>query len=117
MITKEIARQFSDEWEKSWNSHDIKRIISHYATNIVLVSPIAGKLLGSPEVKGVESVKSYFLKGLQAYPNLKFRVLDVLHGEESIVLYYVNQNGVKAGEFMQLDSDGKISKMYAHYSE
>lgn len=117
MISKETAKQFSDEWEKSWNSHDINRIISHYADDVVLNSPIACKLLGNPEVKGIEAVKIYFMKGLQAYPDLKFKVLDVLHGEQSIVLYYVNQNDVKAGEFMQLDSDGKVCRMYAHYSE
>jgi len=117
MIGKEIAREFADEWEKSWNSHDINRIMSHYADDIVLVSPIAGRLLGHPEVKGIESVRSYFMKGLQAYPDLKFKILDVLQGEESIVLYYINQNGVKAGEYMQLGSDGKVSRMYAHYSE
>ena len=117
MITKETAVQFAREWEASWNSHDIERIISHYADGIVLVSPIAGKLLGTPEVKGIEAVKSYFMKGLQAYPDLKFEIIDVLYGEESVVLYYINQNGIKAGEFMQIDGEGKVSRMYAHYGE
>ncbi|HHH45261.1 MAG TPA: nuclear transport factor 2 family protein [Gammaproteobacteria bacterium] len=117
MLTRETARQFSDEWEKSWNSRDIDRIIRHYADDVVLVSAIAGRILGSPEVRGIESVKRYFMKGLQAYPDLKFQVLDVLYGDRSLVLYYINQNGLKAGEFMQLDEDGKVSRMYAHYSE
>lgn len=109
--------QFAREWEASWNSHEIQRIISHYADDIVLVSPIAHRLLGRPEVKGIEAVKSYFMKGLQAYSNLKFEVVDVLHGEESIVLCYINQNGVRAAEFMQIGSEGKVSRMHAHYSE
>lgn len=117
MITKELANKFADNWEQSWNYHDINKIMSHYANDVVLTSPIAGKLLGNPEVKGAAAVKGYFLKGLQAYPDLKFKVLDVLHGEKSIVLYYVNQNGIKVGEFMELDSQFKVIRMYAHYSE
>jgi len=117
MISKEIAIQFADEWVESWNSHDIDSIMQHYADDVILVSPIAGKLLGNPEVKGKDAVKDYFLKGLQAYPDLKFTVLDVLHGERSMVVFYRNQNGIKAGEFMEVDSNGKVSRMYAHYSE
>ena len=117
MLTKETAIQFARDWEASWNSHDIDRIMSHYANSIVLVSPIAEKLLGSPEVNGIEAVKSYFIKGLQAYPNLKFEVLDVLYGKDSVVIYYINQNGIKAGEFMQFDREGKVLRMHAHYSE
>ena len=117
MITKEIAKKFASEWEHAWNSHDIDKIMDHYDNDIVLVSPIAGKLLGDPLVKGYESVRTYFMKGLQTYPDLKFDVLDVLYGEKSIVIYYVNQSGTKAGEFMQLNSDHKIVKMYAHYNQ
>lgn len=117
MITKETAAQFAREWEASWNSHDIDRIISHYAKDIVLVSPIAGKLLGRPEVKGIESVRSYFTKGLQAYTDLRFQVLDVLHGVDSVVLCYTNQNGIRASEFMQLDGEGRVFRMYDHYSD
>ncbi len=116
-MDKLFAKQFAKKWEKSWNSHGINEIMDHYASDVIVISPIAGKLLGNPEVKGFDAVKSYFMKGLQAYPNLKFEVTDVLLGEESIVLYYINQNGIKAGEFMQIDDEGKVSRMYAHYSE
>ncbi len=116
MITREIAQLFADEWEQAWNTHDIDQITQHYAKDIVLVSPVAEKLLGNSQVQGIEAVKNYFLKGLEAYPDLKFKILDVLYASESIVLYYVNQNGIKAGEFMQLDANRQVLRMYAHYS-
>ncbi len=116
-ITKEIAQKFSEEWEESWNSHDIQSILKHYAEDVVLISPIAEKLTGTPEVKGIDSVKNYFLKGLNAYPDLRFKVKDVLFGNNSIVVYYVNQKGIRAGEFMELNENGKIIRMHAHYSE
>ncbi len=46
------------------------------------------------------------LSKVEAYPTLKFQVLEVLTGEHSLVLYYVNQNGIKAAEFMQLNATG-----------
>jgi ketosteroid isomerase-like protein len=117
MLTQELANHFAQAWLDAWNSHDINKIISHYADGVVLISPIAGKLLGNPEVTGKKAVKSYFIKGLAAYPDLKFDLQEVLFGQQSIVLFYINQNGVKAGEFMQLDNEGRVIRMYAHYSD
>jgi hypothetical protein len=42
-------------------------------------------------VKGKDALQAYFKKGLEAYPNLKFDLLDIMWGLSSVVLYYVNQ--------------------------
>ena len=49
--------------------------MSHYAPEVVLTSPTAAKLLGDPSatVVGKEAVRSYFARGLEAYPNLKLQ--------------------------------------------
>jgi len=117
MISQEQANIFSRQWIDAWNSHDIDRIIEHYAENIVLVSPVAERLLGFSEVQGIDAVRQYFMKGLQSYPDLQFELQHIFLGQESIVLFYINQNGVRAGEFMQLDHHGKVVRMVAHYSE
>ena len=109
------AKQFAKSWAAAWNSHDVARIMSHYASDIELVSPVAESLLGHAKVCGYAAVSAYFLQGLQAYPDLQFHVRDVLHGVDSLVLYYENQNAVRAGEFMQFDAQGKVCKMVAHY--
>ncbi|WP_198246344.1 nuclear transport factor 2 family protein [methane-oxidizing endosymbiont of Gigantopelta aegis] len=88
MMEMTMAKNFSQSWEQAWNAHDIDRIMLHYADDIVLVSPIAAKLLGQAEVMGVKAVRRYFIKGLDAYPDLRFRVLEVFAGEQSLVLYY-----------------------------
>ncbi len=115
ILNHDLAKQFAREWVSSWNSHDIGKIVSHYADEIVLVSPVARNILGYPEVRGITAVKKYFEKGLDVYPDLRFELQDVLYGDSSLVLCYVNQAGIKAGEFMQLDSSGKVLKMHAHY--
>jgi hypothetical protein len=37
-------------------------------------------------------------------------------GLNSMVLYYINQNGTKTGEFMEFDANGKVIRVVANYS-
>ncbi len=118
MLSEAEARKFADDWTRAWNSHDLEAIMSHYAPEVVLISPTAAKLLGdsSGTIKGKEAVRSYFARGLQAFPNLTFELLDVMWGISSVVLYYLNQKGTKTGEFMELDANQKASKVVANYN-
>jgi len=117
-ITNSDAVRFAAEWVRAWNSHDLDEILSHYAVSVTLTSPAAAALLGDPrgEVKGLSALRAYFKKGLDAYPNLRFDLVDVMSGVSSVVLYYVNQKGTKTGEFMELDADGKVTRVVANYS-
>lgn len=118
MLTKKDANEFADHWVKAWNSHDLDEIMLHYSTDIVLVSPAAAKILNDPSgvVKGKEALRAYFKRGLEAYPNLKFELLEVMWGISSIVLYYVNQKGTRTGEFMETDADVKVTRVVANYN-
>ena len=118
MLTEAEVRKFADDWIRAWNSHDIEAIMSHYAPEVVLTSPTAAKLLGDPSgtIKGKEAVRNYFEKGLQAFPNLTFELLDVMWGISSVVLYYRNQKGTKTGEFMELDANQKVARVVANYN-
>lgn len=118
MLNQADARQFADHWIHSWNSHDLDAILSHYAPDVVLTSPTAARLLQDPSgaVTGIEALRRYFSRGLEAYPNLTFELLDVLWGVSSILLYYKNQNGTKTGEFMELNAAGKVVRVVANYS-
>lgn len=119
MLTEEKVRQLAAAWIQAWNSHDLAEILSHYAEDVVLVSPVAARILNDPlaTVKGKDALRTYFKKGLEAYPNLKFVLLDKTWGLSSIVLYYVNQRGTKTAEFMEIDSNGKIVRVVAHYND
>jgi predicted ester cyclase len=89
----------------------------HYASDVVLTSPIAASLLGDPSgtVRGNEALRKYFKRALEAYPDVRFELLDVMWGMSSVVLYYVNQKGTKVGEFMELDGD-KVRRVVANYN-
>src|SRR5579885_319316 len=118
MLTETEARKLANHWIQAWNAHDLDKIMSHYAPEVVLTSPVAAKLLNDPlgTERGTEALRKYFKRGLEAYPNLKFELIDVMWGLSSVVLYYVNHRGSKTGEFMEIDANGKIIKVVANYS-
>jgi ketosteroid isomerase-like protein len=118
MPSETEARQFANRWVLAWNSHDLDAVMSHYAPEVVLTSPAAANLLSDPSgtVAGKEAVRSYFERGLEAYPNLTFELLDVMWGISSVVLYYVNQKGTKTGEFMEFDANQKVVRVVANYT-
>jgi ketosteroid isomerase-like protein len=112
------ANGLPEAWLRAWNAHDLNEIMSHYAEDAVLVSPTAAALLGDPtgEVRGKAAVREYFRKGLEAYPSLRFELLDIMWGLRSVVVCFVNQKGTKTAEYMELDSAGKITRVVANYS-
>jgi hypothetical protein len=112
-----FAGEFAQDWVDAWNSHDLDRILTHYDDDVLLVSPIALKLLGGDRtVRGKAALREYFLRGLEAYPDLRFDLIDALWGLETIVVYYVNNvRGGKTAEVMLLNAAGKIRHVWANY--
>ena len=114
-----FARKFAQDWVEAWNSHDLERILTHYDDAVVLTSPVALKLLnGDGTVRGKAALQAYFLRGIQAFPDLRFDLIDVLWGTETIVIYYVNNvRGSKTAEVMLLNPAGKIQRVWANYDQ
>lgn len=105
------------EWMAAWNAHDLERILSHYADDIVFESPFAQKLFPASggKVEGKGRLREYFSKGLAAYPNLRFSDMRVYSGVNSFVATYTSVNGLRAAETFCLNSYGKIRRVFAHY--
>jgi hypothetical protein len=114
-----FAREFAQDWVDAWNSHDLERILAHYDDEVLLVSPIALKLLsGDGTVRGKAALRDYFLRGLETFPDLRFDLIDALWGTETIVVYYIsNVRGSKTAEVMLLNSAGKIRRVWANYDQ
>lgn len=117
-MTRDEMRNLANDWVAAWNAHDLDLIMSHYADAVELTSPVAAQLLGTPggKVVGKANLRAYFQRGLEAYPELRFHLEDVLCGVNSVVLYYTNQKGTRTGEFMELSAIGKVVRVVAHYS-
>lgn len=118
MLSETEAQQFAAGWIAAWNSHDLDAILSHYAPQVVLVSPAVAQLLNdsSGTVTGKEALRRYFARGLEIYPNLAFRLLDVMRGLNSVVLCFMNQKGTKTAEFMEFDANRNVIRVVANYS-
>jgi predicted ester cyclase len=116
-LTIDEALNLADLWVAAWNAHDLDLIMTHYEDDVELTSPVAAQLLGISDGKvvGKAGLKSYFRRGLAAYPDLHFRLADVLCGVNSVVLYYTNQKGTRTAEFMELSATGKVARVVANY--
>ena len=117
-MTKDAAFDLANHWVAAWNAHDLDGIMSHYADDVELISPVAAQLTGAPggRIAGHPNLRAYFQRGLQAYPELRFELQDVLWGIGSVVLYYKNQKGTHTAELMEISAAGKVTRVVAHYS-
>jgi predicted ester cyclase len=117
-LTKQAAWSLANHWTEAWNNHDLDLIMSHYEDAVELISPTASQLLGTPDgkVTGKANLRAYFQRGLEAYPELHFRLEDVLWSLTTLVLYYTNQKGTRTAEFMELSPTGKVVGVIAHYN-
>jgi len=118
VVTRDEAWKLANQWVAAWNAHDLNLILAHYEDDVELTSPVAARLLGKPDgkVAGKANLRAYFQRGLEAYPELQFRLEDVLWGLNSVVLYYANQKGTRTAEFMELSAAGKVARVVANYN-
>lgn len=113
------AKEFAKQWIESWNSHDLEDIMSHYSDDLEITTPMI-KLAGGIEsgsLSGKENVKAYWSKALSKFPDLKFELIDVTSGVNSVALYYKSIMEKKAVEVMFFNKDGLVNKMIAHYTD
>lgn len=110
------ARAFAEDWIAAWNAHDLDRILSHYATEVAFLSPLAQKRVGNGRVEGLAALRSYWSGALAAQPGLKFEFLDVLTGHACLTVLYRNHRGQSAAETFEFQSDGKVVRSFACYS-
>jgi ketosteroid isomerase-like protein len=117
-VTKDEAWELGNDWVAAWNTHDLELILAHYEDAVELTSPVAARLMGTTDglVAGKANLRAYFQRGLEAYPELEFRLEDVFWGLNSVVLVYANQRGTRTAEFMELSAEGKVTRVVANYS-
>ncbi|MFP5460952.1 MAG: nuclear transport factor 2 family protein [Gammaproteobacteria bacterium] len=116
MLTREFAESFAREWIEAWNSHDLERILSHYAEDFTMASPRIAVVAGEPSgvLRGRQEVGAYWRKALALAPELRFEHVATLVGAESIVIHYRGVRG-PAAEVFFFDASGRVTRAAAHY--
>lgn len=118
-LRAEFAREFAREWIEAWNSHNLERILAHYDDEVLLSSPVAlARFGGDGTLHGKAALRDYFSRGLEAYPDLRFDLIETLWGTETVVVCYANNHrGSKTAEVMLLNPAGKIARVWANYDK
>jgi hypothetical protein len=119
MLTAAEGHELAQEWIEAWNDHDLDRIITHYADDVVFYSPFIQKIGVSPSgaVVGRDALRAYFKTALDKYPTLTFRLFDVFRGIDSVTLLYESVNGLLAAETMMLNERNQVSRVLAQYDK
>lgn len=109
---------FATAWIASWNSHNLDDILSHYADDIEVTTPMIRLATGtdSDTLKGKAAVAEYWRKALDKIPDLHFELLEVTAGVHSVALYYKSVMNKMSIEVMFFDENGKVNRMFAHYT-
>jgi hypothetical protein len=111
------ALSFAKEWIAAWNSHDLERILSHYADDFEMTSPLIIERLSEPSgiLNGKTAVRSYWARGLAAKPPLRFELVGVFAGVRSITIHYRSIGRREAAEVLQFNDAGQVMRAAAHY--
>ena len=117
-ISQQSADRLAAEWIAAWNAHDLDAVLAQYAEDVTFASPFVAALTGdeSGVIDGRAALRDYFRRGLEAYPDLHFDLHAALPGVSSVALHYASVGARTAIEVMELDADGAVVRVAAHYS-
>jgi hypothetical protein len=117
MLDKTFADRFATEWINAWNSHDLDRVLTHYAEDFEMSSPYIAQVAGEPsgKLKGKKAIGAYWTSALKLIPDLRFELISTLVGVNSITLYYKGHRGMSAEVFI-FGPEGKVVQAFAHYA-
>ena len=106
---------FAQAWIAAWNTRDLDAILSHYSADIVFLSPYAERVIGTGRVVGIEALRAYWRRGLEANPDLLFELDTVLAGFEALTILYRNHRRQQVAETVEFDGAGTVVRSFACY--
>jgi hypothetical protein len=117
-MTEAQAQEFAIEWIAAWNSHDLERILTHYTDDVEVTSPLVETFMGPGKVtvRGKPKLREYWGTALARYPELRFTLFRAYAGPRSLVLHYQSIQGLVGAECLELDGNGRIHRVLAHYA-
>ena len=113
-----FAQAFAADWIAAWNAHDLDRVLAHYSEDFEMTSPHIVQIAGEPSgsLRGKPAIRAYWTKALALFPDLKFQLVSVLAGVDSVTLYYRGARGRLAAEVFHFGAGGKVTRAFAHYA-
>ncbi len=118
MLTVEKTADYVRRWVQAFESKDLDRALAFYTDDVVFHSPIIARVKHDPSgtVRGKAELRAYFLRGFEVFDHMRFEVLDVLRGVDSITIYYRGVTGKPVAEVLFFDAQGTVRESYVHYA-
>jgi ketosteroid isomerase-like protein len=104
-MTTPDPQTFSTDWVTAWNSHDVEAALTHFADDVVFTSLVASQLLAGSDgiIRGKAALREYWTSALKLIPDLRFEVVAVYAGVNTLVINYRNQKGGLVNEVLTFD--------------
>jgi NAD(P)H-dependent FMN reductase len=117
-IDKPFADRFAAEWIAAWNAHDLDAVLVHYDEDFEMSSPYIIQFEADPSgrLRGKSRVAAYWKKALGIVPDLRFELLSVLVGVDSVTIHYKGARGRTVAEVFHFAADRKVIRAFAHYA-
>jgi ketosteroid isomerase-like protein len=118
MLTMEKTADYVKQWVAAFEAKDLDRVLGFYTNDVIFHSPLVARLSHDPSgtVQGKAALRAYVKKGFEVFDHIKFTVLDVLRGVDSIAIHYKGITGTRVVEVLFFDKDGVVRESYVHYS-
>ncbi len=118
MIDRGFAERFAYDWIEAWNRHDLDSILARCSDDFEFSSPKIPGIVNEPSgvLKGKANVGAYWAKGLSLLPDLRFELLTVFVGIDSMVIHYRNERGLVCAETMEFGSDMLVHRSTANHA-
>jgi len=108
---------FAREWIAAWNAHDLERVLSQYASDVELSSPLAAERVpgSGGYVRGEAALRAYWEPALAANPDLHFELEAVLTAVDGCTILYRNHRGQQVAESLYWNDAGLVTRAAVAY--
>ncbi len=109
---------FTRHWLAAWNAHDVEAVLQHFADDVVFCSPVAPRVIAGSDgvIRGKDALRDYWAHALGLVPDLRFELVGVYTGIDSIVINYRNQRGGLVNEVLLFDDNGLVKQGHGTYA-
>ena len=117
MLIPETAHALARRWIDAWNAHDLDRILDLYHDAVVMRSPLIVERMDEPSgsLRGKDRLRAYWSIGLAASPPLRFELLGVYVGVDSVTVHYRSVGRRLVAEVLTVDEAGQIVSGISHH--
>jgi ketosteroid isomerase-like protein len=105
---------FARQWVDDWNARDVEAVLRCYADDVVFTSPNALRVVpgSGGRVHGKDELRAYWTRALAGNPDLRFTLVGVSSGIDTLVLSYRDQTGRRVDEVLTV-RDGLVAVGHA----